>query len=138
MTETPIPVLVGTNGPKALGVAARHADIWCWDGPWDDVYQRPHDILREQCEAIGRPFEDIALTAELAIELPDDPSGFEPTFEHSFYPGQTFRVAGPTPADVAREIELLVDHRVAHIALNVDSWTNARAASSTRSCPSSG
>ena len=35
-------------------------------------------------------------------------------------------MAGPTPADVAREIELLVDHRVTHIALNVDSWTTLR------------
>ena len=126
MPEVPIPILVGTNGPKALGVVARHADTWCWDGPWDDVYRRPHDILREQCEAIGRPFEEITLTAELSIELPDDASGFAPTFEHSFYPGQTFRVAGPTPADVAREIELLVDHRVTHIALNVDSARTLR------------
>ena len=125
MPETPIPVLVGTNGPKALAVAARHADVWSWDGPWE-TFQAPHDILRDHCAAIGRPFEAISLVAELTIELPDDPTAFESTYEHSFYPGQTFRVVGPTPADVAREIELLVDHGVSHIPINVDSWETLR------------
>ena len=55
--DPPIPILVGTNGPKAIAVAARLADIWCWDGPWDDDYRAPHDILRAACEAIGRPFD---------------------------------------------------------------------------------
>jgi alkanesulfonate monooxygenase SsuD/methylene tetrahydromethanopterin reductase-like flavin-dependent oxidoreductase (luciferase family) len=124
--QVPIPVLVGTNGPRAIAVTARLADTWCWDGPWDVSYRRPHDVLREACEAIGRPFEDIALHAELAVELPDDPSAFVPTYEHSFYPGQVFGIAGPTPADVAREIEALVDHRVSHIAINVDTWSTLR------------
>src|SRR5262249_55227248 len=28
-----IPILIGTNGPKAITVAARLADQWSWDGP---------------------------------------------------------------------------------------------------------
>ena len=52
--DPPIPILVGTNGPKAIAVAARLADIWCWDGPWDDNYRAPHDILRAACESIGQ------------------------------------------------------------------------------------
>ena len=124
--DPPIPILVGTNGPKAIAVAARLADIWCWDGPWDDNYRAPHDILRAACEAIGRPFDEIALYAELTIELPDDPSTFVPTYEHTFYPGQTFRIVGPAPTDVVREIEILVDHRVTHIAINVDTWSTLR------------
>ena len=124
--DPPIPILVGTNGPKAIAVAARLADIWCWDGPWDEMYRAPHDILRAACEAIGRPFEQIALHAELTIELPDDVSSFVPTYEHPFYPGQPFRISGPTPADVVRDIEALVDHRVTHIPINVDSWATLR------------
>src|SRR5258706_12550769 len=39
--DPPIPVLVGTNGPRALKVVARHADWWNWDGPWDPTYPGP-------------------------------------------------------------------------------------------------
>ena len=119
--EPMIPVLVGTNGPKALEVVARHADWWAWDGPWAPNYIEAHDRLRAACAAIGRPFEDITLVAELAVSLPDDPSTFDATMTHDFYPGQVFGVAGPTPRDVIREIETLVDHGVAHIPVAFDS-----------------
>ena len=76
--------------------------------------------------AIGQPFEDISLVADITIDLSEDPAAFEPTYEHSFYPGQTFRVVGPTPADVAREIELLVDRGVSHIPINVETWATLR------------
>jgi alkanesulfonate monooxygenase SsuD/methylene tetrahydromethanopterin reductase-like flavin-dependent oxidoreductase (luciferase family) len=118
--EPPIPILVGTNGAKALKVVARHADWWCWDGPWADNYITAHDRLRAACDEIGRPFDDVVRIAELAVSLPDDPRRFRGTQDHPFYPGQVFGIAGPTPSDVIREIEALVDHGVVHVALNVD------------------
>ena len=87
--DPPIPIMVGTNGPKALGVTARLADWWNWDGPWEEVYREPYETLRAHCEAIGRPFEEIALTAGFTISMPDDPSTFEATYEHDFYPGRS-------------------------------------------------
>ena len=124
--ETPIPVMVGTNGPKALGVTARLADWWVWDGPWAQTYRKPYERLRAECEAIGRPFEEITLVSELSVSLPEDPAGFEPYFEHSFYPGQVFQLVGPTPADVIREIETLVDVGVQHVALGFDDASDLR------------
>lgn len=118
--DTPIPILVGTNGPKALKVVARLADWWNWDGPWESTYREPYERLRAECEAIGRPFEEITLTATLAISLPDDESSFEPSYSHEFYPGQVFGIAGPTPTDVIREIERLVDVGVKHLPLSFD------------------
>src|SRR5438045_6171611 len=41
-------------------------------------------------------------------------------------PGQVFGLAGPTPADVIREIEQLVDVGVKHIALNFDDLRGIR------------
>ena len=116
-----IPILIGTNGPKALKVTARVADWWNWDGPWEMNYREPHERLRAACDEIGRPFEEITLTAGLSISMPSDPATFEPTYEHEFYPGQVFGVVGPTAADVIREIELLVDHGVQHLTLGFDS-----------------
>ncbi len=118
--DPPIPILVGTNGPKALKVVARLADWWIWDGPWDATYRAPFERLRAECAAIGRPFEEIHLACELTVSLPADPTGFRASYEHDFYPGQVFGVAGPTPSDVIREIELLVDVGVKHIALNFE------------------
>ena len=73
--DPPIPIMVGTNGPRALRVVARLADMWSWDGPWDKVYRPPYEILRQHCEEIGRPFEEIGLTAALTISFPEDPRG---------------------------------------------------------------
>jgi alkanesulfonate monooxygenase SsuD/methylene tetrahydromethanopterin reductase-like flavin-dependent oxidoreductase (luciferase family) len=115
-----IPILVGTNGPKALKVAARLADWWNWDGPWEKVYRQPYELLRSACEEIGRPFDEITLTASLSISMPADPSTFEPNYEHAFYPGQLFWNVGPTPADVIHEIEQLVDAGVSHFPLGFD------------------
>jgi alkanesulfonate monooxygenase SsuD/methylene tetrahydromethanopterin reductase-like flavin-dependent oxidoreductase (luciferase family) len=119
--DPPIPILVGTNGPKALKVVARLADWWNWDGPWEPTYRGPYEQLRAECEAIGRPFEDITLTAGLTISMPDDRSMFQASYEHDFYPGQVFGVLGPTAADVIREIETLVDLGVRHFPLSFDS-----------------
>ena len=124
--DPPIPIMVGTNGPRALKVVARLADWWVWDGPWATNFREPYELLRQECEAIGRPFEEITLVTELTVSLPDDPSTFVAGYEHSFDPGQVFTVAGPSPADVIREIEQLVDVGVSHIALNFDDLAGIR------------
>jgi alkanesulfonate monooxygenase SsuD/methylene tetrahydromethanopterin reductase-like flavin-dependent oxidoreductase (luciferase family) len=112
--DPPPPIMVGTNGPKALRVAARLADWWNWDGSWELVYRQPYEILRSHCEEIGRPFEEITLTAGLYLSFPDDVSTFEKTFEHPAYPGQVFDVIGPTPQDAIAEIRQLLSVGVAH------------------------
>jgi alkanesulfonate monooxygenase SsuD/methylene tetrahydromethanopterin reductase-like flavin-dependent oxidoreductase (luciferase family) len=112
--DTPPPIMVGTNGPKALRVAARLADWWNWDASWELVYRRPYEILRGHCEEIGRPFDEITLTAGMSVWFSDDVAEFEATFEHPFYPGQTFDVIGPTPEDAIREIRTLTEVGVSH------------------------
>jgi alkanesulfonate monooxygenase SsuD/methylene tetrahydromethanopterin reductase-like flavin-dependent oxidoreductase (luciferase family) len=112
--DPPIPIMVGTNGPKALRVTARLADWWNWDGPWEPTYRRPYELLRQRCEEIGRPFEEITLTAGLTVSFPGDPTTFESSYEHRFYPGQVFGILGPTPDDAIGEIQRLVDVGVRH------------------------
>jgi len=118
--DPPIPIMVGTNGPKALGVTARLADWWNWDGPWDAMYQGPYETLKAHCEAIGRPFDEITLTAGIDVSMPDDASAFEATYVHPFYPDALFHPFGPTPADVVREMQTMVDHGVSHFQINFD------------------
>lgn len=117
--DPPIPIMIGTEGPKALAVTARLADMWNWDGPWEAVYRKPFETLRSHCESIGRPFEEIVLTAGIEVSLPDDRTTFEPTYLHPFYGDKiVFHPFGPTPADVIREVERLVDVGVSHFQIS--------------------
>jgi len=56
--------------------------------------------------------------------MPNDAAMFVPTYTHSFYPGQVFPILGPTPADVARELERLVDVGVSHFPLGFAAMTS--------------
>lgn len=118
--DPPVPIMVGTNGPRALKVVARLADWWTWDGPLEIAFRKPMEMLRAECERIGRPFDEITLVSELGVWMPDDVSTFQATYEHPAYPGQISGTAGPTPDAVIRAIEDLVDVGVAHIAINFE------------------
>jgi alkanesulfonate monooxygenase SsuD/methylene tetrahydromethanopterin reductase-like flavin-dependent oxidoreductase (luciferase family) len=118
--------MIGTPGPKALAVTARHADIWNWDGPWEPTYRLPYERLQLACAEIGRPFEEIRLTAGLTVSMPDDPDTFVGSYEHAFYPGQAFPVLGPRAHDVIREIERLVDVGVSHFQVSLDEMSTLR------------
>jgi alkanesulfonate monooxygenase SsuD/methylene tetrahydromethanopterin reductase-like flavin-dependent oxidoreductase (luciferase family) len=124
--DPPIPIMVGTNGPKALRVTARLADWWNWDGPWQTTYRRPYELLRQCCEEIGRPFDEISLTAGVPVWFPEDPSTFESTYEHRFYPGQIFGILGPSPSDAVREIDLLIERGVRHFQVAFEDMATLR------------
>jgi alkanesulfonate monooxygenase SsuD/methylene tetrahydromethanopterin reductase-like flavin-dependent oxidoreductase (luciferase family) len=85
-----------------------------------------YEALRRHCETIGRHFEEIVLTCGIPVHLPDDPAAFKPTYEHSFYPGSVFHVLGPTPSDVIREIEQLVDVGVRHFQVSFEDMPTYR------------
>src|SRR5262249_35458813 len=83
-------------------------------GPWDQNFREPYEVLAAHCAEIGRPVDEITLTAGVAVHIPDDHSTFEATYQHSFYAGYVFHVLGPTPEDVIRELDVLIDHGVVH------------------------
>jgi hypothetical protein len=89
----------------------------------------PTRSSRGHCDSVGRPFNEIVLTAGLPVNMPADPSTFRPTYEHSFYPGQTFSVLGPTSVEVIEEIERLVDHGVSHFQVSVEACRRSTASS---------
>jgi F420-dependent oxidoreductase-like protein len=53
-------ILVGGGGEKkTLRIAAQYADVWNMFSMDAAEVERKLDVLRQHCEAIGRPFEDI-------------------------------------------------------------------------------
>jgi alkanesulfonate monooxygenase SsuD/methylene tetrahydromethanopterin reductase-like flavin-dependent oxidoreductase (luciferase family) len=77
-----IPIMIGASGPKMLGLAARHADIWSW------YVQERSDLvefgpriaaLEAACVEVGRDPATIGKSAGIVIE-PTSVSGSEAVF----------------------------------------------------------
>jgi F420-dependent oxidoreductase-like protein len=57
------PILIGGDGEKkTLRMVAQYADVWNSTSEPDDL-PRKLDVLRRHCDAVGRDFSDIRLTA---------------------------------------------------------------------------
>ena len=62
-----LPILIGGSGPtKTLRTTARYADLWSGFGSLNG--SRPtSEILRQRCEEIGRPFDEIERTVTVDV-----------------------------------------------------------------------
>ena len=116
--DPPIELLVGTNGPRALQVAATHADAWNWDAP-GQAFGPPLEKLREHCRTIGRDLTEIRLTASVDLDLPDDPSSFDPSHPVAYL--MSYRV-GPTPEAAIEQLAPLVDEGVEHFMIGASTF----------------
>ena len=67
----PLPVLIGGSGPqKTLRTTARYANRWNGYGPPSRIAE-VSAVLRERCEEVGRPFEDIRRTVTMEVVVRD-------------------------------------------------------------------
>ena len=81
--QSPLPLLVGTRGPRMLGITARHADEWnTWGTPEEAAARRA--ALVQACDKAGRD----PRTMWTSINVLVDPSGSMPPLS---YP----TIAGP-------------------------------------------
>ena len=69
-----IPIMVGTNGRKALRVTAQLADIWTWD--MSETFADLLSTLRRTCVEFGRPEDAVKPYVETELDFPDDPADF--------------------------------------------------------------
>lgn len=61
-----LPIVVGTNGPRMLRIAARWADVWnSWGVP--DLLAERTDAWRQACEAVGRDPATMRRSAQVFI-----------------------------------------------------------------------
>lgn len=103
-----IPILVGTNGKKAMQVAGQLADIWEWD--MCDNYPELVHTVRQACTEAGRASTAIKIYAEAQIDFPQDLADFVPFEELQQYPGigRSFHL-GPTPQAAIEQIKPYID-----------------------------
>ena len=67
-----LPILIGGSGPtKTLRTTARYADLWNGYGPPERI-AATSELLRQRCEEIGRPFDEIERTVTLDVVIRDN------------------------------------------------------------------
>jgi F420-dependent oxidoreductase-like protein len=69
-----LPVLIGGSGEQlTLRVVAKHADLWNYVGGGVEQFRHKVDVLRRHCDAVGRNFEEIELSAQIRVSFDDLP-----------------------------------------------------------------
>ncbi|HET9092957.1 MAG TPA: TIGR03560 family F420-dependent LLM class oxidoreductase [Acidimicrobiales bacterium] len=72
-----LPLLLGVAGEKiAMGIAARHADIWNYWGTPEHIAHKI-SVLDRHCEAAGRDPASLERSVQALVHLTDDPAGAE-------------------------------------------------------------
>jgi len=91
------PILIGGDGEKkTLRMVAQYADVWNSTSAVDEL---PHklDVLRRHCDAVGRDFSDILLTAGFFVDPFTDLDDYLRTVEQFAELGFDLVNAGPLP-----------------------------------------
>lgn len=96
--QGPLPILVGGDGNTTTLLAAQYGDAW---NSVASPEQLPHklDTLRRHCDAIGRDFATLRLTAGLFTNPFDDLDNFLSTLERYAALGIELVNVGPYPGD---------------------------------------
>jgi F420-dependent oxidoreductase-like protein len=93
------PILIGGDGEKkTLRMVAQYADVWNSTSGLDEL---PHkiDVLRRHCDAVGRDFTDIRLTAGLFTDLFADLDGYLRSIDQYATLGLDLVNVGPLPGN---------------------------------------
>ncbi|CAN5553379.1 LLM class F420-dependent oxidoreductase [soil metagenome] len=111
-----MPIMIGTDGPRLLKVAARYADIWntTWTHSVDEVLPRIA-ALDAACDNVGRDPESIARSCCVFLDL-DDAEGV-------WYSGG---ISTPNPRNVNQAAEFLASYAeagISHVMLWLDPGT---------------
>ncbi len=109
------PVMIASAGPRSLGIAAEHADIWVYSGEVAD-FRSKSAILDERCAAIGRDPASIARLTQFIIRggeaaLP----GIRDRIAEYVEAGATDIVLAPVPPTPDDVVRWLADEIVAPV-----------------------
>jgi F420-dependent oxidoreductase-like protein len=93
------PILIGGDGEKkTLRMVAQYADVW---NSTSSVEELPHklDVLRRHCDAVGRDFADIRLTAGFFTDPFADLDAYLRSADQYAALGFDLLNSGPLPGD---------------------------------------
>lgn len=105
------PVLLGTQGPRLLRLAAREADAWnaCWLGRAGELPEKLAP-LHAACAEVGRDPQTLSLTVGQVVTFSEVAAGVE-------FPGGVERFTFRDPADLADEWRRFAAEGVEHVII---------------------
>jgi alkanesulfonate monooxygenase SsuD/methylene tetrahydromethanopterin reductase-like flavin-dependent oxidoreductase (luciferase family) len=90
-----VPIVVGSKGPRMLGIIARFAQEWnCWGNP--DATTASVRLLDAACEKVGRDPSTVQRSAQAMIvfaDTPGDRAGVNPAFADRTIVGRPEEIA---------------------------------------------
>jgi F420-dependent oxidoreductase-like protein len=108
------PILVGASGEQvALGIVARHADMWNSFGS-PEVFRQKIAVLNEHCRCVGRDPDAIEKSVLLQMTLTDDPALSRQAREN----GGWGMLTG-SPAEIREQITQYIDVGVTHLIISL-------------------
>ncbi|MGE5597423.1 MAG: LLM class flavin-dependent oxidoreductase [Hyphomicrobiales bacterium] len=111
------PILIGGAGEKVtLKLAAKEAAIWNNMAVHQGALERKVGVLKQHCEAVGRPFEDIVVSQQCLVTIAPDEASAGPMIEtakkifggHMGDPTGPLAIAG-SPQRVKEQIQRHID-----------------------------
>ena len=116
------PLMIGSQGPRMLGITAPHVDMWNawyrWFGNEPAGFRRTATKLDDACRSCGRDPGEIVRTAALLVRFPDgagrtlgDPTKVEPP------------ALASEPEQLAQALRAFAEAGVQHVQLVMDPIT---------------
>lgn len=111
------PILIGGAGEKVtLKIAAKHAAIWNNLAAHQGALERKVQVLKEHCETVGRPFEEIVISQQCLVTIAPDEESAGPMVDtakkifggHMGDPTGPLAIAG-SPRRVKEQIQKHID-----------------------------
>jgi F420-dependent oxidoreductase-like protein len=108
------PVLVGASGERvALGIVARHADLWNSFGS-PEVFQKKIAVLVEHCRRVGRDPDAVEKSVLLQMTLTDDPEVKRRALEN-----ESWGMLAGNPAEIRQQVAAYVAVGVTHLIISL-------------------
>jgi alkanesulfonate monooxygenase SsuD/methylene tetrahydromethanopterin reductase-like flavin-dependent oxidoreductase (luciferase family) len=107
------PIMIGGNGDKTIGIAAKYADWWNADLATPDVFRQKLALLRDKSVEAGRSADAVRPTAFNMLSLSADP---DKVLREPPRPGISM-ISG-TPDEVRDQIQEYVDAGVDYMQIN--------------------
>lgn len=118
------PLMIGSNGPRMLRIAAPHVDAWnSW---FADIGNSPtgvprlRDVVDEACRDIGRDPAEVERTVAVLVRFP----GGTGRIQGNYAAAQPTPLEG-TPDEMAEVIRAYVREGIGHVQLVMDPITRA-------------
>lgn len=94
------PILIGGDGEKkTLRLVARYADVWNSTASTPEELEHKISVLRAHCEAVGRDFAEIRLTAGMLVDPFEDIDAYLRKAQRYGELGIDLINAGPLPGE---------------------------------------